>query len=135
MPTPQQSPSSLRDNHARGKAGEFVQAHLSSESSLSVVSAYFTVHAYHALKAELDRIQNLRFLFGDPQFINRLDKDNKESVLLKLARLESIVHIFTKCAAASLFSGRDGKLPSAEETPKELESEYERLTWLVIMES
>jgi len=43
------------------------------------VSAYFTIHAYHALKAELDNISQLRFLFGDPQFINQLDKDTKES--------------------------------------------------------
>jgi SNF2 family DNA or RNA helicase len=79
MSIPQQSPSSLRDNHARGTAGGFIKVHLSSESSLSVVSAYFTFHAYHALKAELDQIQHLRFLFGDPQFINRLNKDNQKS--------------------------------------------------------
>lgn len=47
--------------------------------------------------------------------------------------LESIAHTFTKRAAASLFAGRDGKLPTTEETPSELENEYELLTWLVIM--
>ena len=46
---------------------------------------------------------------------------------------ESIAHTFSKRAAASLFAGRDGKLPTAEETPSELENEYGLLTWLVIM--
>jgi hypothetical protein len=53
--------------------------------------------------------------------------------LIKKA-LASIAHTFGKRAAASLFAGRDGKLPSAEETPSELELEYELLTWLVILE-
>lgn len=54
MPSSAPTQSSLRDNHARGKAGDFVATHLELGSSLSVVSAYFTIHAYHALKAELD---------------------------------------------------------------------------------
>ncbi len=47
--------------------------------------------------------------------------------------LDSIAHTFSKRAAASLFAGRDGKLRSATETPKELETEYELVTWLVIL--
>lgn len=71
--------SGIRDNVSRGKAGDFLRSHLGNETTLSVVSAYFTIHAYHALKAELDTISQLRFLFGDPQFINQLDRDTKES--------------------------------------------------------
>jgi SNF2 family DNA or RNA helicase len=71
--------SGIRDNVSRGKAGDFLRAHLGNETTLSVVSAYFTIHAYHALKSELDQISQLKFLFGDPQFINQLDKDSKES--------------------------------------------------------
>lgn len=74
-----QSNSGIRDNVSRGKAGDFLRSHLGNETTLSVVSAYFTIHAYHALKAELDNIPQLRFLFGDPQFVNQLDKDTKES--------------------------------------------------------
>jgi len=76
---PQNPPSGIRDNVSRGKAGGFLASHLGSESSVSIVSAYFTIHTYHALKQKLDNISHLRFLFGDPQFINRLDKDSKES--------------------------------------------------------
>lgn len=74
-----QTISGIRDNASRGKAGDFLRSHLGGETTLSVVSAYFTIHAYHALKAELDDISELRFLFGDPQFVNQLDKDTKES--------------------------------------------------------
>jgi len=74
-----QTNSGIRDNASRGKAGDFLRSHLGGETTLSVVSAYFTIHAYHALKAELDNISQLRFLFGDPQFVNQLDKDTKES--------------------------------------------------------
>jgi len=78
--TPKDQPTSgIRDNVSRGKAGDFLRTHLSNETTLSVVSAYFTIHAYHALKAKLDNISQFRFLFGDPQFINQLDKDSKES--------------------------------------------------------
>jgi len=57
--------SGIRDNQSRGKAGEFLRPLLKEETSLSIVSAYFTIHAYQALKTELDGIQKLRFLFGE----------------------------------------------------------------------
>jgi len=74
-----QHTSGIRDNVSRGKAGDFLKSYLNDETTLSVVSAYFTIHAYHALKTELDGIQKLRFLFGDPQFLLHLDKDSRES--------------------------------------------------------
>jgi hypothetical protein len=37
---------------------------LQSGSRLSVVSAYFTIYAYEALKNHLDHIEHLDFLFG-----------------------------------------------------------------------
>jgi SNF2 family DNA or RNA helicase len=76
---PSGPPSSIRDNHSRGKAVDFLRPLLSKETALSIVSAYFTIHAYHALKNELDPIKELRFLFGDPKFVNNLDKDSKAS--------------------------------------------------------
>ncbi|WP_020602558.1 helicase-related protein [Spirosoma spitsbergense] len=36
---------------------------------MSIVSAYFTIYAYYHLKDRLDTIQELRFLFGEPNFI------------------------------------------------------------------
>jgi hypothetical protein len=49
------------------------------ESDLSIVSAYFTIYAYHHLKDQLNSINELKFLFGEPTFIKSLDptKTNK----------------------------------------------------------
>ncbi|MCK9589936.1 MAG: phospholipase D-like domain-containing protein, partial [Terrimicrobiaceae bacterium] len=77
--------SGLRDNHSRGKAGDFLRAHIVSGSELSFVSAYFTVHAYHALRDELESASKLRFLFGEPSFIRSIEKDGKQPRQFQLA--------------------------------------------------
>lgn len=50
------------------------------------------------------------------------------------AAIESIKRTFARRAAASLFSGRDGTLPKASETPSSA-ADLELITWLVIMSS
>lgn len=70
--------SGLRDNHTRGTVAEFLRAQVQTGSKLSIVSAYFTIYAYEALKAELEGIEHLNFLFGEPSFVNRLDPDKSE---------------------------------------------------------
>ena len=42
----------IRDNHFCGSVGDFLKPHLKTGTKLSVVSAYFTIYAYQALKAE-----------------------------------------------------------------------------------
>ena len=49
--------SGLKDNHSRGKVGDFLKDKLRPGAELSFVSAYFTIYAYEALRAELDRDQ------------------------------------------------------------------------------
>ena len=56
------NPSGLRDNHTRGTVAQFLQETIHQGSLLSVVSAYFTIYAYDALKDSLDRIEHLDFL-------------------------------------------------------------------------
>jgi hypothetical protein len=65
--------SSLRDNQKRGTVGSFISENIGEGSSLSFVSAYFTIYAYFQLKNKLDKIERLRFLFGEPRFINQID--------------------------------------------------------------
>ncbi|WP_339867507.1 helicase-related protein [Pseudohongiella nitratireducens] len=65
----------IRDNHTRGKVADFLSEKVASGSQLSVVSAYFTIYAYEALSAELDKIEHLDFLFGEPRFIASLDPE------------------------------------------------------------
>ena len=71
-------PSGIRDNRERGTVGEFLQSQIENGSSLSVVSAYFTIYAFEALKSSLLGIKDLRFLFGEPQFIKKLDPEKTE---------------------------------------------------------
>lgn len=70
--------SGLRDNHSRGTVADFLRTKIQSGSNLSIVSAYFTIYAYDALKAELECIEHLDFLFGEPSFVNRLDPSKIE---------------------------------------------------------
>ncbi len=67
--------SSIRDNHTRGSVGDFLKAKIEKDSSLSIVSAYFTIHAFQALKEGLTEIKGLRFLYGEPRFIKSLDPE------------------------------------------------------------
>lgn len=70
--------SGLRDNYSRGTVGEFLNDKVRERSVLSIVSAYFTIYAYDALKTKLEQIEHLDFLFGEPSFVNRLDPDKTE---------------------------------------------------------
>jgi hypothetical protein len=73
------STSGIRDNHKRGVVADFLRAKIQSGSRLSVVSAYFTIYAYDALREYLDQIDHLAFLFGEPRFISSLDPDKTET--------------------------------------------------------
>ncbi len=67
--------SGIRDNHNRGDVADFLRAKIQSGSRLSVVSAYFTIYAYDALRENLDQIDHLDFLFGEPRFVKSLDPE------------------------------------------------------------
>ncbi len=65
--------TSIRDNHTFGKVGDFLIDKIKSGANLSVVSAYFTIYAYQKLKDELDNIDRLNFLFGEPSYLKSID--------------------------------------------------------------
>ncbi|MEK0185730.1 SNF2-related protein, partial [Microcoleus anatoxicus] len=65
--------SAIRDNRHRGTVGNFLKAKVEENSTLSIVSAYFTIYAFDALKEQLLGIKSLKFLFGEPRFIKSLD--------------------------------------------------------------
>jgi hypothetical protein len=78
MPPNSINDSGLRDNHSRGNVADLLREKIQLGSRLSVVSAYFTIYAYDALKDCLDSIDHLDFLFGEPTFVNRLDPSKTE---------------------------------------------------------
>ncbi|MDR0610681.1 MAG: phospholipase D-like domain-containing protein, partial [Planctomycetaceae bacterium] len=69
------SNSTIIDNYLHGSIGDFLAESITPNSQLSIVSAYFTIYAYQKLKEKLDTIEHLRFLFGEPTFVNNLDPE------------------------------------------------------------
>ncbi len=76
--------SGIRDNHNRGTVGEFLKSKIQNGSSLSIVSAYFTIYAFDALKESLSGIDELRFLFGEPRFVKSLDPEKIDKKAFKI---------------------------------------------------
>ncbi|MFQ5652287.1 MAG: hypothetical protein ACE5IY_20345 [bacterium] len=76
--------SGIRDNHNRGKIGDFLKEKIRPDSKLSFVSAFFTIYAYHYLKDELDKIDELDFLFGEPRFVSSLDPEKTDKKAFKI---------------------------------------------------
>lgn len=68
--------SLIRDNAAEGRVADFLEKHITKDSNVSIVSAFFTIYAYHELKSALDSIEHLRFLFGEPNFVKMDDTKN-----------------------------------------------------------
>jgi hypothetical protein len=71
--TPSDSSSGIRDNQLHGSVKDYLASAICPGSSLSFVSAYFTIHAYVALAEQLESIESLRFLFGDPTCVRSID--------------------------------------------------------------
>ena len=70
--------SGIRDNLLRGTVHDFLKREIQSGSALSIVSAYFTIYAYEKMQHHLNEIEELRFLFGDPDFVKWMDPNNKD---------------------------------------------------------
>jgi SNF2 family DNA or RNA helicase len=76
--------SGIRDNYRRGAVGEFLLDKIRAGSDLSVVSAYFTIYAFGALQSELEAIDRMRFLFGEPRFLQSLDPERTDKKAFKI---------------------------------------------------
>ncbi|MDE0325662.1 MAG: helicase-related protein [Candidatus Poribacteria bacterium] len=70
--------SGIRDNLLRDTVHDFLQQEIKNGSALSIVSAYFTIYAYEKMQHSLNKIEELRFLFGDPDFVKRMDPNNTD---------------------------------------------------------
>ena len=76
--------SGIHDNHKRGPVGGFLKEKIRKDADLSIVSAYFTIYAFEALKDQLLDINHLNFLFGEPGFIRSLDPDKTAKKFFKI---------------------------------------------------
>jgi len=66
------------DNRVR-LVGEFLRNSIKPDSDLSIVSAYFTIYAYEALRGELESAGHMRFLYGDPHGIGAMEPEGDET--------------------------------------------------------
>ncbi len=74
----------IRDNKPDRKVVDFLKEKIQEDASLSIVSAYFSIYAFNALRESLIGIDNLRFLFGDPKSIAGIDPAKTESKVFTL---------------------------------------------------
>ena len=59
------------------KVGDDLMQSITTGSRIDVASAIFSIYGYSALKKQLDKISQLRFVFTDPTFL-KSDKDKRE---------------------------------------------------------
>jgi hypothetical protein len=64
--------SGIRDNLKHGTVGAYLREILSEGAEVSIVSAYFTIYAFDALRQALERVDRVRFLFGEPRFVSQV---------------------------------------------------------------
>ena len=74
---PPKIPKSL-DNKQQGRVIDELRAAMEPKVRLSVISAYFTIYAYEALKKELSGIAEMRFIFTSPSYIKQKSDFQRE---------------------------------------------------------
>ena len=68
-----------------------LQATIKKGSKLSIAAACFSIHAYQELKKQLDGIDQLRFIFTSPTFIQeKVPKEKREFYIPRLNRERSL---------------------------------------------
>ena len=63
-------------NNITERVVDDLRQRLSAQSRVSIAAASFSIYAYEVLKTELDKIDELRFIFTSPTFIK--DKAKKK---------------------------------------------------------
>lgn len=67
---------SIRDNYKHGSVGALLREAIGENADMSVVSAYFTIHAWHRLQTAFQKLKQFRFLFGEPAFIKAVSDES-----------------------------------------------------------
>ena len=72
MTTPVDATSAIIDNRDR-RVGDYLRGSIKVGSNLSIVSAYFSIYAYAALRDTLEAAGQVRFLYGEPHGVGTPD--------------------------------------------------------------
>lgn len=74
-------------NNITERVVDDLRQRLSEQSRISIAAASFSIYAYEALKTELEKIDELRFIFTSPTFIkDKAKKEKREFYIPKLNR-------------------------------------------------
>ena len=84
--------SLIRDNAKYGRVFEFLKKVINNnfdkyntKSKLKIVSAYFTIYAFDALKEELkNKVSNVQFVLGEPSSVENLGLKKKRFKIFKI---------------------------------------------------
>ncbi len=71
-------PPKILDNKQQGRVIDELRLGLRPGAKLAVISAYFTIYAYEALKKELSGIEEMRFIFTTPSYIKQKSDFQRE---------------------------------------------------------
>ncbi|RBP04960.1 helicase-related protein [Rossellomorea aquimaris] len=79
----------MLDNKRSGIVGDALKPYFKKDAKVAIMSSYFTIYAFEALKKELMKVDEVRFLFIDPTFTSEkhtqgttdIDKTGREKRL------------------------------------------------------
>ncbi|EJS45935.1 hypothetical protein ICE_05345 [Bacillus cereus BAG1X1-2] len=79
----------MLDNKRSGIVGDALKPYFKKDAKVAIMSSYFTIYAFEALKEELMKVDEVRFLFIDPTFTSEkntkgntdLGKSDREKML------------------------------------------------------
>ena len=71
------------DNKKNGTVYGELKENIRKGSKLSIISAYFTMYAYYELRKELDKIEEMRFIYTTPTFIKSEHEQVREYFINK----------------------------------------------------
>ena len=72
MTTPDDATSAIIDNRDL-RVGDYLRGSIEVGSNLSIVSAYFSIYAYEALRDTLEAAGPVRFPYGEPHGVGTPD--------------------------------------------------------------
>ena len=68
-----------------------LKSEITKGSKLSIAAACFSIYAYQALKAQMNHIDELRFIFTSPTFVReKAPKEKREFYIPQMSRERSI---------------------------------------------
>lgn len=68
------------DNKQYGLLGDCLKDNINNNSKLSIAAAHFTIYAFEEMKEKLFELEEFRFLFAQPTFIDNKNKDIREKI-------------------------------------------------------